>query len=454
MTLEQEGESPRNPLAALRTRSYVVLLVFAALLGVPISAAAYGFLELVAYLQPRAYTNLPHALGFAGTPAWWPLPLLGVAGVIVALTIRVLPGMGGHSPADGFTAATTEPVTLPGVLVAALAGLTLGIVLGPEAPLIALGSGLGLLAIRTVKRDAPNQGQMVVALAGGFAAVATLFGSPLIAAFLMMEVVGIGGPMLGLVLIPGFVAAGVGSLVFIGIGRWTGVGSLSLAIPNVPHLSHPTLLEFAWSLAIGVVAALVGFVIRRAALRLRDQVQPRGLVLTPVVGLAVAGLAILFGELTHHPATEVLYSGQTAIGPLIGSAATWSLGALLLLLACKGAAYAFSLSSFRGGPVFPGLFLGAALGLVASHLPGMPVVAGVAVGMGAMSVAMLKMPLTSILLPTVLLASAGQGEVPLVIIAVATADVVGAWLPDLTPPSAQHAEASAPPATTSTAPTG
>ena len=37
---------------------------------------------------------------------------------------------------------------------------------------------------------------------------------------------------------------------------------------------------------------------------------------------------------------------------------------------CKGLAYALSLSSFRGGPVFPGMFIGAAGGIALSHLPG------------------------------------------------------------------------------------
>ena len=51
-------------------------------------------------------------------------------------------------------------------------------VLGPEAPLIALGGGLGVVAVRLAKRDAPARTQTVVAAAGSFAAIATLLGSP------------------------------------------------------------------------------------------------------------------------------------------------------------------------------------------------------------------------------------------------------------------------------------
>jgi hypothetical protein len=41
----------------------------AAILGMPISAAAYGFLALASYLQKELFTRLPHGLGFATAPA-------------------------------------------------------------------------------------------------------------------------------------------------------------------------------------------------------------------------------------------------------------------------------------------------------------------------------------------------------------------------------------------------
>ena len=80
--------------------------------------------------------------------------------------------------------------------------------LGPEAPLIALGSALGLLSIRLLRRDAPNQVQTVVAAAGTFAALSLIFASPLIAAVILIEATGLGGPRLPLILLPGLLAAG------------------------------------------------------------------------------------------------------------------------------------------------------------------------------------------------------------------------------------------------------
>jgi H+/Cl- antiporter ClcA len=84
-----------DPVALLRSRSYLILLVLAAILGVPISAAAYGFLALVSYLQKEIFTHLPHGLGFSAEPVWWPLPALAVGGVLAGLAVRYLPGEAG-----------------------------------------------------------------------------------------------------------------------------------------------------------------------------------------------------------------------------------------------------------------------------------------------------------------------------------------------------------------------
>ena len=152
------------------------------------------------------------------------------------------------------------------------------------------------------------------------------------------------------------------------------------------------------------------------------------ILLTPVVGLAVAGLAIAFAAGTGKSSSEVLFSGQTQLGPLVTSSANYTVAALLLLIACKALAYGASLSSFRGGPIFPAMFIGAAGGMAMSHLPGLPLVPALAMGIGAMSVVMLKLPLTSVLLASLLLGSDALPVMPLAIIAVAVAYVVSARL--------------------------
>jgi H+/Cl- antiporter ClcA len=153
----------------------------------------------------------------------------------------------------------------------------------------------------------------------------------------------------------------------------------------------------------------------------------------------VAGLAIAYAAGTGHGSADVLFSGQTDLPHLVGHAAGYSVGALVLLLACKSLAYGVSLSGFRGGPVFPSLFLGAAGGIALSHLPGLGMVAGMAMGIGAMCAVMLRLPLTSVLLATLLLSSDGVVVMPLVIVAVVVAYVLSARFAE-DPPEAEAPE--------------
>ena len=252
------GPGSLDPAAVIRSKPYLSALLLAAILGIPISAAAYGFLALVSELQEIVFDDLPDSLFDAGAPAWWPIPWLALCGLLVGLTIRYLPGNGGHSPAFGFkTGGLPVDRELPGIILAALATLSLGAVLGPEAPLIAIGGGLAVLAVHLVKKDAPPMALTVMASAGSFAAISSLLGSPLLGAFLIMEVAGVGGTTLSLVALPGLLASGIGALVFVGLDNWTGLGEFSLILTSVPPAVSPTVATMAWALAIGVVGALL-----------------------------------------------------------------------------------------------------------------------------------------------------------------------------------------------------
>ena len=269
---------------------------------------------------------------------------------------------------------------------------------------------------------------MVIGAAGSFAAISTLLGSPILGAFLLMEVAGIAGPMIGVVFLPGLLAAGIGSLVFLGLNDLTGWGTFSLAIPDLPSFDTVDGYEFLWAIVIGVLGAVLGTAIHRGSQQLLPIVAPRRVLLTPLFGAGVAVAAIVFAELTDRGADQVLFSGENALAPLIQEASSWTVGALVLLIACKGVAYTLSLAGFRGGPTFPAMFIGAAGGIALSHLPGLPPIAGVAMGIGAMAVAMLRLPLTSVLLTALFLQADGVELMPLIIVSVVVAHVATARL--------------------------
>jgi len=425
------GPADLDPAAVIRSKAYLSALVFAAVLGIPISAIAYGFLALVGKIQKYLFTDLPLDVTGGPPPAWWPLPWLVLSGLLTALTIRYLPGNAGHSPAFGFTTGGGPPrgPELFGVFLAALTTLSLGAVLGPEAPLIALGGGLGALAVHLAKKDAPPMAITIMASAGSFAAISTLFGSPILGAFLIMEVAGVSGVTLSLVALPGLLASGIGALIFIGLDNFTGLGTFSFALSTVPPAVDPTLAIMGYALLMGLAAPLLGWCIRWIGLSLRPIVHLNRVLVTAGLGLLIGLLAMTYQLITGNPFSQVLFSGQDALPELVDDAATYTVGALVLLIVCKAAAYGLSLSAFRGGPVFPSMFIGAALGIALSGLPGMDLAPAIAMGIGAMCATMLRLPLTSALLGILLLGADGISVTPQVVVAVVVSFVVTMVLP-------------------------
>jgi H+/Cl- antiporter ClcA len=317
----------------------------------------------------------------------------------------------------------TQPVELPGVMLAAVATLGLGLVLGPEAPLIALGGGLATYSVRLARSDASQQVLAVMAACGAFAALAFIFESPVIGAVVLIEATGVGGPQQRAVLLPGLLAAGIGSLVSLGMGSWTGLSTSDYALGAVPlpQFARPDFVDFIWTIPFAIVVAVGAFVIVQLARHLLKIVESREFVVLPLAGLAVSGLAIAFSQAADKPVDQVLFSGESALPGFVAGAGTWSVSALVLLIVFKGLAWAISLASFRGGPVFPALFLGAAGGIMASHLAGFAITPAVAVGMGAGVVSVLGLPLSAVILAELLTVNSGQGASPLVILGVVVA---------------------------------
>ena len=69
-----------DPVAVIRSRRYLSALVLAAILGIPISAIAYGFLVLVTKIQEFLFDDLPQDVFGGSVPAWWPVPWLLLCG--------------------------------------------------------------------------------------------------------------------------------------------------------------------------------------------------------------------------------------------------------------------------------------------------------------------------------------------------------------------------------------
>jgi H+/Cl- antiporter ClcA len=403
------SESPITP------RAYVRTLALAALLGVPVAFAAVLLESAVGQLTDLVWDDLPDAAGWSAPPWWFVLAFTGLAGVLVAGAVR-LPGHGGHEPIDGLAMSAVPARNLPSIILAAVATLSLGIVLGPEAPLIALGLGLGGLAARLVRRQGTEL--QLLALAGAFAAVAALFGGPILAAFLLFEAVAASGTIpaqnLARALFPGFVAAGTGALVFIGVDGWPGLESTSFTLPELPEYSTVRIVDILWCFPIAAAVALPLLAIQRGARALAGRKSGHPVVTLVVAGVLVGALAVAFRAAADRPIDLVLFSGQDALPAIINED---SAGALALLLLAKGAAYSLSLGAgFRGGPVFPALALGVAGGCLAAEiLPGLELPAALAAGVAAAAAAALALPFFAVLMAALLIGSADV--VPIAILA-------------------------------------
>jgi chloride channel protein, CIC family len=410
--------------------AYLRTLVLAALLGFPVAVAAVLFQTAIHDVIHFVWEVVPHWLDWSEPAGWYVVLVPAIAGVLVALCFR-LPGHGGHSPLEGISTAPIPPVELPSILLAGLATLGLGLVLGPEAPLIALGLGLGAIAVRLIRVE-QTEAQLLV-LAGAFASIAVLFGGPLVASLMLLELVVMSGAipsaMVVRALLPGFVAAGTGALVFTGVQDWQGLHQTDLSLPSLPAYDSVRLADLAWGIVLSVVIAMLVVGIRHLAHGVATSAARRPELSLVAAGALVGVLAVAFRAAADRPVDLVLFSGQAEMPAVI---AEGSASVLLLLVVAKGLAYALSLGAgFRGGPVFPALAVGVAVAMLAADvLPGLDTTPAVAVGLAAGTAAILRAPFTAVLLATLLLGSAATDVVPISVFAAATGWLVAVALPN------------------------
>ena len=417
------GTGPKTavaPTGELTSAEYLRLVALGAVVGLPAALLAAAFLAVVHEGEHLLWHTLPKALG-SSAPPWYlviVLPVVGAAVVIAAR--RMLPGDGGHPPLDGIGGGVTPIAYAPGVALAAIGTLCFGAVLGPEAPLIALGAVAGLV-VATVARRPAGQGA-VLATAGSFSAISSLFGGPIVGGMMMVE----GGVAMGErlipMLLPGFVAAAIGYVLFVGLGDWGGIAQPGLVEPGLPDYNGTSVRDQLIGLAVGVISAVLIGAVKKAAARLVTEGPPRiGIGPLLLAGGLATGLVAQIAQWLGADSQDVLFSGQSSVPALV---ATGTTGIVLVLLLAKVLGYALGLGSgFRGGPVFPAIFIGigvATLPVVWWHAsPTLAVAVGTAAGMTATS----RLILTPIVFSALLVGRHGLDTVPAAVLA-----AVAAWL--------------------------
>jgi H+/Cl- antiporter ClcA len=407
----QAQTAPPAPAPSLRGRDFARLLLVAGVLGVPASLLTLAFVVAFTEGIHLLWETIPDELGVATLP-WFGLVVTTTAGAIVGAMIRYAPGHAGPDAAAGHGVGDDEPVrlrTLPGVAATSLVSLTGGASLGPEAPLVTMTGTLGRWVVQQRSLD-PRVAQVLV-LAAVASVIAGIFGSPLAAAVLALELVPVGGRQMYAVLLPALVSATMGFFVFVA------VRGDAFAAYELPAYEGYRALHVVYAVAIGAGGALLGLVFVLAYRALARAVERLGAheVLLGAAGGATLGLtAIVCGEL-------VLFSGEHELQEVIDGDET--VGALLLLVVGKVVATAVCMATgFRGGRVFPALFAGGVAGLaLAEIVSSVPAAVGVACGMTAAGIAVIRLPIFIVLLVGFF---TSPELVPLLVISAVTAYVI------------------------------
>jgi len=349
-------------LAQHRVRTLAALTLPAMLIGVVSALILFGLDELAALLQHLIWDDLPGAVGVDPASAWWIFGVLTLTGAAVGLIVRYVPGHGGQDSAETELAESAPPLrVVPSLAAAALLGLAGGVSLGPENPIIAINAAVLTMLVGRLFPRVPGKLIVGMTVAG---TVGALFGTPVAAALLFTGIVGStagAGALFDKLFLP-LVAAGAGAVTMNVLGGTL----LDITIPPAESIN-------GWDILAGMIIAplaagfgLLGVFGLRWAHRLFHRLG-NPFLYTLLGGALLGLLGVIGGPLT-------LFKGAEESGELLANPGQ-PFGTLLLLAVVKLAALVIAASAgFRGGRIFPSVFVGVAFGLAAGALvPSVPV---------------------------------------------------------------------------------
>lgn len=363
-----------GPPDAPALRTLLRLCVPAVLVGIVSALVLYALDWLSAAAEDLLWTDLPGSLGVDPDSRWWIFAMLTGAGLLVGLVVRFVPGHGGRDSATTELIAPPLPLhVLPSLAVVTVLGLAGGVSLGPENPIIAINTALLVALVARLWRQVPTD--LVVMLAAA-ATIGALFGTPVAAALVFTGVVAgfpRGGPLFDRLFLP-LVSAGAGAMTMDAIGR--PFGSMDL-----PDLGVPDIGDVGISLAVATLAAgaaLLGVLAFRHAHRFFHGMG------NPVLYVTLGG--VLLGILGAIGGPLTLFKGSQQSFELVQQRADFSTWNLVLIFAVKLVALVVAAAAgFRGGRIFPAVFIGVAAGVaVNAAFPGAPL--GLSVASGVLGV--------------------------------------------------------------------
>ena len=343
-----------------RARTMLLLSTPALIIGIASSLVLIVVMKVASVLQQFLWERLPVSIGIAQDSPVWIIGMLTLTGIMVGLVIRYSHGHAGPDPACEPLIGMPGPTSaIPGLLAALILGLAGGVSLGPEHPIMTVNIAL---AVALGSRMFPRIAKLDWTILASAGTIGALFGTPVAAALIFSQTLNSSNdvPLWDRLFAPLMAAA---------------AGSLTTSLFFHPHFSlpiaHYTQMHLTDILSGAVVAAIAiaaGMVAVWCLPRLHHLMHR---LKHPVLILGTGGfilgiLGVIGGPLTLFKGLDEMQ--QMAFSQTLGTSDYFMLAVIKLAALVVAAA-----SGFRGGRIFPAVFVGVALGLMLhAHVEAVP----------------------------------------------------------------------------------
>ncbi|MFU1855240.1 ion channel protein [Citrobacter portucalensis] len=343
-----------------RARTMLLLSTPALIIGIASSLVLIVVMKVASVLQQFLWERLPVSIGIAQDSPVWIIGMLTLTGIMVGLVIRYSQGHAGPDPACEPLIGMPVPTSaIPGLLAALILGLAGGVSLGPEHPIMTVNIAL---AVALGSRMFPRIAKLDWTILASAGTIGALFGTPVAAALIFSQTLNSSNdvPLWDRLFAPLMAAA---------------AGSLTTSLFFHPHFSLPIahytqmhLVDILSGAVVAAIAIAAGMVAVWCLPRLHHLMHR---LKHPVLILGVGGfilgiLGVIGGPLTLFKGLDEMQ--QMAFSQTLGTSDYFMLAVIKLAALVVAAA-----SGFRGGRIFPAVFVGVALGLMLhAHVEAVP----------------------------------------------------------------------------------
>lgn len=343
-----------------RARTMLLLSLPAVAIGIASSLILIVVMKIASALQNLLWQRLPGTLGIAQDSPLWIIGVLTLTGIAVGLVIRFSQGHAGPDPAcEPLIGAPVPPSALLGLIVALILGLAGGVSLGPEHPIMTVNIAL---AVAIGARLLPRVNRMEWTILASAGTIGALFGTPVAAALIFSQTLNGSSevPLWDRLFAP-LMAAAAGALT-------TGLffhPHFSLPIAHYGQMEMTDILSGAIVAAIAIAAGMVAVWCLPRLHAMMHQMK------NPVLVLGIGGFILGILGVIGGPVS--LFKGLDEMQQMVANQAFSTSDYFLLAVIKLAALVVAAASGFRGGRIFPAVFVGVALGLMLhEHVPAVP----------------------------------------------------------------------------------